>query len=152
MDIRLNFVFNQLSGQHRVQNPVAQKRSVVPIRHYPAELRSTRSGGYAVTFPDFPYCVAAGATAADATAMAADVLAAHVNALLAAGASLPAPRNDQHASAGASTRQILVPVGGSDTVDNGNPAQTAEDFEQAWPLQGLFPRLPARPSTSIKRR
>ncbi|WP_191061020.1 type II toxin-antitoxin system HicB family antitoxin [Geminicoccus harenae] len=112
----------------------------MPIRRYPAQLQSTRSGGYTVAFPDFPYCVAAGATVADATAMAADVLAEHVDALLAAGASLPASPIDQHASAGASTRQILVPVDGPDTVDDeGNPEQTAEDVERARPLQELFP-------------
>ncbi|WP_191062333.1 type II toxin-antitoxin system HicB family antitoxin [Geminicoccus harenae] len=122
-------------------------------RHYPAQLRSTRSGGYTVTFADFPYCVATGATVADATAMAADVLAEHVNALLAAGASLPAPRIDQYASAGAGARRILVPVGGLDTVDDDdNPERPAKDFEQVPSLQELFPGLPTRPSAWVKRR
>jgi hypothetical protein len=63
-----------------------------------------------VAFPDFPYCVASGATVADATTMAADVLAEHVGAMLAAGDPLPAPSTAQVGSLGAGTRWILVPL------------------------------------------
>ena len=140
MNCRLIFVINRSFSRHRVRNTVPQKRPAGPIRHYPAQLQSTNSGGYAVAFPDFPYCVAAGATVADAIAMAADVLAEHIDALLTASASLPASHIDQHASAGANTRQVLVPVDGPDTVDDeGNPEQAAEDVERSQPLQELFP-------------
>ncbi|WP_159718569.1 type II toxin-antitoxin system HicB family antitoxin [Geminicoccus flavidas] len=150
-ELQYFLVYFRSFGRHRIRNTMSQKGTAVTVRHYPAQLRSTRSGGYAVAFPDFPYCVAAGATVADATAMAADVLAEHVDALLAAGASLPAPRIDQHAFAGTGARWILVPVGNPDTVDDDDkPKRAAEVFKQVRPLQELFPGLQTRPNAPVK--
>jgi predicted RNase H-like HicB family nuclease len=121
------------------------------VRHYPAQLRPTRSGGYTVTLPDFPYCVAVGATVTDAIAMAADVLAEHVDVVLVAGASPRALRIDQYASTDTGARWILVPVGNADTAgDDDKPKRAAEVFKQVRPLQELFPGLPTRPGAPVK--
>ncbi len=46
-----------------------------------------------VSFPDFPGCIAAGATLDEARAMAQEALACHVEGLLEDGAAMPEPSN-----------------------------------------------------------
>jgi predicted RNase H-like HicB family nuclease len=60
-------------------------------RFYPAVLERAEGGMFAVWFPDFPGCVAAGRTQEEAAAKAEDALAAAVQQAAESDAELPAP-------------------------------------------------------------
>lgn len=65
------------------------------LRHYPALITQDEGdppeAAYGVVFPDFPGCVSVGATVQEAEAMAAEVLALHVEGMLEDGEPLPEP-------------------------------------------------------------
>lgn len=60
------------------------------VRYYPAILERT-TDGLAVTFPDFPGCVTAGANAEAAAANAEAALALHIAGMSEDGDSIPLP-------------------------------------------------------------
>lgn len=62
----------------------------MPSTYYPAIIDRSRSG-YGVTFPDFPGCIAAGATVAEAAQNAEAALALHVEGMVKDKDALPAP-------------------------------------------------------------
>ncbi len=51
------------------------------------------AGDFAVEFPDLPGCITAGKTMRDTRRLAAEVLALHVDGMVAAGLPIPAPRS-----------------------------------------------------------
>lgn len=60
-------------------------------RHmYPAIIHKDPNTDFGVSFPDFPGCVGAGATIADAVADAEDALALHLSGMISDGESAPA--------------------------------------------------------------
>ena len=58
---------------------------------YIALLRKEPDSDYSVDFPDFPGCVTAGLTLAEAKAMATEALAGHVEVMAEHGDPIPAP-------------------------------------------------------------
>jgi predicted RNase H-like HicB family nuclease len=58
---------------------------------YIALIRKTPPSDYGVDFPDFPGCVTAGRTLAEARRMAAEALAFHVDGMRADGEHIPPP-------------------------------------------------------------
>jgi predicted RNase H-like HicB family nuclease len=62
------------------------------MRRYIALLDRDATGGYGVAFPDFPGCVSAGNTLAEAADQAAQALRLHVEGMLDDGDAIPEPR------------------------------------------------------------
>lgn len=60
-------------------------------RYYPAILEKEPESAYGVTFPDFPGCVSAGETAAEALMSAHEALAGHLALMVEDGDRLPTP-------------------------------------------------------------
>ncbi len=58
---------------------------------YVAILHKDPGSDYGVSFPDFPGCVSAGATMAEAMVMAEEALAGHIETMAADGDPIPAP-------------------------------------------------------------
>jgi predicted RNase H-like HicB family nuclease len=58
---------------------------------YIALLRKEPDSDYSVDFPDFPGCVTAGLTLAEAKAMAAEALAGHIEVMMEHGDPIPVP-------------------------------------------------------------
>lgn len=66
---------------------------------YIALLHRDATGGYGVSFPDFPGCISGGDDWAAATNAAAEALRLHVEGMLADGQKLPAPRSPEELKA-----------------------------------------------------
>jgi predicted RNase H-like HicB family nuclease len=60
---------------------------------YIAYLHKDRDSDFGVSFPDFPGCVTAGRTLAEAQRMAAEALAAHIAGMIEDGDEVPPPSN-----------------------------------------------------------
>lgn len=60
-------------------------------RLYPAVIDKDPSSDFGITFPDFPGCVSAGATAEEAIAMGAEALAGHITLMAEDGDAIPLP-------------------------------------------------------------
>jgi|SRR5277367_1185472 len=60
---------------------------------YIAYLHKDRGSDFGVSFPDFPGCVTAGRTLAEAQRMAAEALAVHIAGMIEDGDEVPAPSN-----------------------------------------------------------
>jgi predicted RNase H-like HicB family nuclease len=60
---------------------------------YIAYLHKDRDSDFGVSFPDFPGCVTAGKTLAEAQRMAAEALALHIAGMIEDGDEVPAPSN-----------------------------------------------------------
>jgi predicted RNase H-like HicB family nuclease len=58
---------------------------------YLAYLHEDGDSDFGVSFPDFPGCVTAGRTLAEAQRMAAEALAAHIAGMIEDGDEVPAP-------------------------------------------------------------
>jgi len=61
------------------------------VQHYPAIIHKDAESDYGVSFPDFPGCVTATASAEAAVAEAREALQLHVDGLLEDGEALPPP-------------------------------------------------------------
>jgi predicted RNase H-like HicB family nuclease len=61
------------------------------VQHYPAVIHKDAESDYGVSFPDFPGCVTAAASAEAAVVEARDALQLHVDGMLEDAAPLPAP-------------------------------------------------------------
>jgi predicted RNase H-like HicB family nuclease len=61
------------------------------VQHYPAIIHKDAASDYGVSFPDFPGCVTAAASAEAAVVEAREALQLHVDGMLEDGAPLPAP-------------------------------------------------------------
>ena len=59
------------------------------MRQYIGLIHKDAHSDYGVSFPDFPGCITAGRDLDDARAMAEEVLALHVEGLIADGEALP---------------------------------------------------------------
>jgi predicted RNase H-like HicB family nuclease len=58
---------------------------------YLAVVHKDTDSDFGVSFPDFPGCITAGRTLAEAKEMARDALSGHIEVMLDAGEPLPAP-------------------------------------------------------------
>ena len=61
------------------------------MRFYVALVHKETDSDFGVSFPDFPGCVSAGATLAEAAAMAAEALNGHAGLMADEGETIPAP-------------------------------------------------------------
>ncbi len=61
------------------------------VQHYPAIIHKDARSDYGVSFPDFPGCVTAAASAEGAVVEAREALQLHVDGMLEDGEPLPAP-------------------------------------------------------------
>lgn len=61
------------------------------LRYYPAVIEKEAESDYGVSFPDFPGCVSAGATATKAMDGGAEALALHIRGMIEDKAPLPEP-------------------------------------------------------------
>lgn len=61
------------------------------MRYYVALVHKEADSDFGVSFPDFPGCVSAGATLAEAAAMAAEALNGHVDLMTDEGEMIPDP-------------------------------------------------------------
>ena len=61
------------------------------MTEYIALIHKDATSDYGVSFPDFPGCISAGATLAEARAMAAEALGLHIEGMLAEAAAIPEP-------------------------------------------------------------
>ena len=60
---------------------------------YIAYLHKDRDSDYGVSFPDFPGCITAGKTLDEASRMAAEALALHIQGMIEDGDAVPGPSN-----------------------------------------------------------
>lgn len=65
---------------------------------YPALIHKDPDSDYGVSFPDFPGCVSAGKTLAEASRFAEEALALHIEGMLEDGDTLPEPMSIQEAN------------------------------------------------------
>lgn len=61
------------------------------MRHYVAVVHKDADSDFGVSFPDFPGCVTAGSTLAEAASMAVEALIGHVDLMIDEGEALPEP-------------------------------------------------------------
>jgi len=61
------------------------------MRNYPAIIEKDANSDYGISFPDFPGCVSAGATAEEAIAMGGEALAGHIAIMAKDGDPIPDP-------------------------------------------------------------
>ena len=61
------------------------------MRHYSGIVHKEPSSDFGVSFPDFPGCMSAGETLAEAAALAQEALLAHVELIMEEGELLPQP-------------------------------------------------------------
>ena len=75
---------------------------------YIAYLHKDRDSDYGVSFPDFPGCVTAGRTLDEASRMAAEVLALHIQGMIEDGDPLPEPSRVDDIAADADRRGAVA--------------------------------------------
>lgn len=83
------------------------------MRHYIGIVHKEPSSDFGVSFPDFPGCVSAGETLAEAVALAGEALLAHIELMAQDGEPIPEPMTLEAALAEPDARDgvpILVPL------------------------------------------
>ncbi len=75
---------------------------------YIAYLHKDRDSDYGVSFPDFPGCVTAGRTLDEASRMAAEALALHIQGMIEDGEAVPEPSNVDDIAADAAKRSAIA--------------------------------------------
>ncbi len=61
------------------------------MQHYIALIHKEADSDFGVSFPDFPGCITAGESLQEASAMAREALAGHIEAMAEEGLEIPAP-------------------------------------------------------------
>ena len=61
------------------------------MRHYIGIVHKDPSSDFGVSFPDFPGCVSAGGTLAEAAALAQEALVSHIELMVSDGEPIPEP-------------------------------------------------------------
>ena len=83
------------------------------MRHYIGIVHKDPTSDFGVSFPDFPGCVSAGETLAEAAALAREALLAHIELMMEVGEPIPEPMTLETALADPDCRDgvpILVPL------------------------------------------
>lgn len=83
------------------------------MRHYIGIVHKEPSSDFGVSFPDFPGCISAGETLAEAAALAQEALLAHIELMVEDGDPIPEPMMLETALADPEFRDgvpILVPL------------------------------------------
>lgn len=83
------------------------------MRQYIGIVHKDPSSDFGVSFPDFPGCISAGQTLAEAATLAQEALLAHIELMLEDGESIPTPMTLEAALADPDSRDgvpILVPL------------------------------------------
>jgi predicted RNase H-like HicB family nuclease len=83
------------------------------MRHYIGIVHKDPSSDFGVSFPDFPGCVSAGETLAEAACLAQEALLAHIDLMVEDGEPIPEPMTLEAALADPDFRDgvpILVPL------------------------------------------
>ena len=83
------------------------------MRHYIGIVHKDPSSDFGVSFPDFPGCISAGETLAEAAALAQEALLAHIELMAEDGEAIPEPMTLDAALADPDFKDgvpILVPL------------------------------------------
>jgi len=83
------------------------------MKYYPALMRKTRASDFGIEFPDFPGCVTAAKSAEEATKMAEQALAFHVDGMRDDGEPIPEPSDLEEVLKSDSAKDaavLLVPL------------------------------------------
>lgn len=83
------------------------------MRHYIGIVHKEPSSDFGISFPDFPGCISAGETLAEAAALAQEALQAHIELMVEDGEPIPEPMTLEAALADPDFRDgvpILVPL------------------------------------------
>lgn len=80
------------------------------MRHYIAYIHKEEDSDYGISFYDFPGCISAGSTMEEATFMAQDALAGHIECMAEHGEKIPKPSAIAIIKANAEDNPILLPV------------------------------------------
>jgi predicted RNase H-like HicB family nuclease len=75
---------------------------------YIAYLHKDRNSDYGVSFPDFPGCITAGRTLDEASRMASEALALHIQGMIEDGEALPVPSKVDDIAADAAKRGAIA--------------------------------------------
>jgi predicted RNase H-like HicB family nuclease len=75
---------------------------------YIAYLHKDRNSDYGVSFPDFPGCITAGKTLDEASRMAAEALAFHIQGMIEDGEAIPEPSKVDDIAADAAKRGAIA--------------------------------------------
>lgn len=75
---------------------------------YIAYLHKDRKSDYGVSFPDFPGCITAGKTLDEASRMAAEALALHIQGMIEDGDAVPEPSKVDDIAADAAKRGAIA--------------------------------------------
>jgi predicted RNase H-like HicB family nuclease len=75
---------------------------------YIAYLHKNRDSDYGVSFPDFPGCITAGRTLDEASRMAAEALALHIEGMIEDGDAVPEPSRVDDVAADAAKRGAIA--------------------------------------------
>jgi predicted RNase H-like HicB family nuclease len=75
---------------------------------YIAYLHKDRESDYGVSFPDFPGCITAGKTLDEASRMAAEALALHIQGMIEDGDAVPEPSKIDEIAADAAKRRAIA--------------------------------------------
>ena len=75
---------------------------------YIAYLHKDRKSDYGVSFPDFPGCITAGKTLDEASRMAAEALALHIEGMIEDGDAIPEPSKVDDIAADAARRGAIA--------------------------------------------
>src|SRR5579872_3616033 len=80
------------------------------VTYYIALVHKDLDSDYGVSFPDFPGCVTAGSTLAEAARMAEEALELHILGMIEDGDSIPEPRSIEEALATSDAEGALTPL------------------------------------------
>ena len=85
------------------------------MRYYIAVVHKEADSDFGVSFPDFPGCITAGASLAEAAALAAEALGGHIDLMIDEGLTIPEPATLDGVMADAGNREgvpVMIPVAG----------------------------------------
>lgn len=85
------------------------------MRYYIALVHKDADSAFGVSFPDFPGCVTAGTSLADAAALATEALSGHIDLMIDEGLTIPEPATLDGIMAEVSNREgvpVMIPVAG----------------------------------------
>jgi predicted RNase H-like HicB family nuclease len=87
------------------------------IMEYIAYLHKDRDSDYGVSFPDFPGCITAGRTLDEASRMAAEALAFHIQGMIEDGEAVPEPSRIDDIATDATRRGAIAFLVNVETAD-----------------------------------
>src|SRR5260370_15074579 len=114
---------------------------------YIAYLHKDRVSDYGVSFPDFPRCITAGKTLDEASRMAAEALALHIQGMIEDGDAVPEPSQLDDVAKDAAKRgaiAFMVRVDAPDATVRANITARESQIEKIDALSGAAGMTRAR--------